>query len=181
MSSSVVRESSAVRCSWPLTLSVSSSGSRGLPYGLDPARRRRPACAQPRGSRGRNACHQELSPVGPGIRALGLTNLGGHDHPAASRRPLAQRIWFNSQGWRQFRALVPILESRGPSSLSDSRDKRSNLETNGIDERIFQQRNSSLLAISIFLFHLLVKSDRLLDFVAGNLMARAAFLLLALQ
>ena len=67
-----------------------------------------------RGSRGRNACHQELSPVGPGIGALGLTNLGGHDHPAASRRPLAQRIWFNSQGWRQFRALVPILELRGP-------------------------------------------------------------------
>ena len=49
-----------------------------------------------------------------------------------------------------------------PSSLSDSRDRRSNLETNGIDERIFQQRNSSLLAISILLFHLSAKSDRLL-------------------
>ena len=47
-------------------------------------------------------------------------------------------------------------------------NRRSNLETNEIDERIFIQRNSSLLAISILLFHLSAKSDRLLVSISNK-------------
>ena len=43
--------------------------------------------------------------------------------------------------------------SANPSSLSDSRDKRSDSETNGIDESIFSNETSPLMALSILSFH----------------------------
>jgi hypothetical protein len=51
---------------------------------------------------------------------------------------------------------------RRASSLSDSRDRRSDLETNGIDERIFSNELLPCWPISILLFRLSAKSDRLL-------------------
>jgi hypothetical protein len=87
-------------------------------------------------------------------------------------RPLQQAGWPRPDA---FRFITNTWEGGPvtalPSSLSDSRDKRPNLETNGIDEGHFQQRYSSLLTISILLFHFAVKSDRLLagvDFRNGS-------------